>query len=583
MSAFKKFFEKKIDVFKASFIFAIVFELFFNHIVYMKYIVNSVVIKHVFLYALVFHFVWSFVLALLFLLFSFNKYIFKTFVFIVLFLMASYSYYAYISFSSFKLNSLTLALVFDTNMSETSEFLEMLPEPIWLFLLKRVLFPLFLVIFLPIKYKKLKIKNVLFKFKNFIILHKKEIYAICFVILFAVVSKVIHRKRIIENMPLFDMSKVIFNTLKYRYNLGISLKNDKSVYTFNFVDNNDNDDLIVVLFMGESSRGDRWALNGYSRNTNPLLSKRKNIINFKNAHSCRLSSSLSFACIITGHNDMENFAYWPKGETILSFFKKAGFKTAYIAAGATDFNDMLEKDMSNTTLKMTNETFLNKYDKSYDDKLIMLLDDVLNMSVHKKHKNFIIMTSMGSHFNYKNRVPKQFQIFKTTDEKVKSVVINSKGGNCHVLNGKNLGDINDDYDATILFTDYVLDSVIEKLKDKNAIFIYASDHGESFGERGQSCLHCYDEPEVWHIPMFLWVSDKFKRKNPDKWHNIQKFQQQELLNKRMVSHDNIIHTLLDCSSVESEFVDKRFSMCSQTKEIYENKFEGCKRFKVGCM
>jgi glucan phosphoethanolaminetransferase (alkaline phosphatase superfamily) len=35
---------------------------------------------------------------------------------------------------------------------------------------------------------------------------------------------------------------------------------------------------VVVMVLGESSRYDRWSLNGYARDTNPLLSQEPNLV-----------------------------------------------------------------------------------------------------------------------------------------------------------------------------------------------------------------------------------------------------------------------------------------------------------------
>ena len=227
---------------------------------------------------------------------------------------------------------------------------------------------------------------------------------------------------------------------------------------------------------------------------------------------------------------------------------------------------------------MNQTTFLNQYSETHDADLIPMLESFINESSGSR---FVTMIGMGSHHDYEQRVPAEFQKFKTTDERLNSEVIQAEGSHCFIINGKKRGALNDAYDATILYTDYVIDSMLEKLKDKNALFIYASDHGESFGEEGtHDCIHAYiaDDEQIWHIPFLVWASDEFIKKYPQKWKNIKLFEKEVLQNKRMVSHDNIAHTLLDCASIQSDFIDKRFSMCTHDDVIYKNEFEGIKRF-----
>src|SRR5258708_6001623 len=42
------------------------------------------------------------------------------------------------------------------------------------------------------------------------------------------------------------------------------------------------DNQVHILIIGESSRYDHWGINGYARNTTPLLSKRKYLVSFSN-------------------------------------------------------------------------------------------------------------------------------------------------------------------------------------------------------------------------------------------------------------------------------------------------------------
>jgi glucan phosphoethanolaminetransferase (alkaline phosphatase superfamily) len=46
-----------------------------------------------------------------------------------------------------------------------------------------------------------------------------------------------------------------------------------------------NEEITVVFVIGESLRADHLSLNGYPRNTTPLLSKQQNIVSFKNIYS----------------------------------------------------------------------------------------------------------------------------------------------------------------------------------------------------------------------------------------------------------------------------------------------------------
>ena len=69
------------------------------------------------------------------------------------------------------------------------------------------------------------------------------------------------------------------------------------------------------------------------------------------------------------------------------------------------------------------------------------------------------------------------------------------------------------YDNSILYTDHFLHDLTEKLKDKNAIVFYTSDHGESPGENNGMRLHGTPRhiapPEQFRVPFIVWMSDNY--------------------------------------------------------------------------
>ena len=44
--------------------------------------------------------------------------------------------------------------------------------------------------------------------------------------------------------------------------------------------------LVIVMVIGESARSDHLSINGYSRETTPLMAKRTHLINFKDTTAC---------------------------------------------------------------------------------------------------------------------------------------------------------------------------------------------------------------------------------------------------------------------------------------------------------
>ena len=59
---------------------------------------------------------------------------------------------------------------------------------------------------------------------------------------------------------------------------------------------------LMVFVVGETVRADHISLNGYKRDTMPLLAKQSNIYSFKNATSCGTSTAYSVPCMFSYAN-----------------------------------------------------------------------------------------------------------------------------------------------------------------------------------------------------------------------------------------------------------------------------------------
>jgi KDO II ethanolaminephosphotransferase len=101
--------------------------------------------------------------------------------------------------------------------------------------------------------------------------------------------------------------------------------------------------------------------------------------------------------------------------------------------------------------------------------------------------------------------------------------------------------------------------------DKNAVMIYASDHGESLGEGGKYGHISGDAPEQYHIPFIIWMSDTYIKNNPKKFDSVKANLKLNLENKMNFDYRNIFHTILDCASIEGAIIDKSKSLCEQKK------------------
>lgn len=319
------------------------------------------------------------------------------------------------------------------------------------------------------------------------------------------------------------------------------------LYNFRYAPNN-KEPLIVVFIIGESMRGDLISLNGYHVNDTPLLKQRKNLVSFTHARSSSTSTRISLPYMLT-RAEPPNFTEATEQLGLISIFRHLGFKTSWIGnqglfgAHETTFaSNALEAETVIAKLEIQN--ILGTRDL-YDSHLLPFIDTELDGA--GDNNQFMVVHLLGSHWNFRNRYPKDFPGLLKPD---------CNGENCSDIETKN------SYFNSILFSDSVLDSIIKKLENKNAIVIYSSDHGISLGENGTigNAATGSNIPEAQiNIAMFAWMSDKYLAQHP---------QTLEILNAHKdesVSHNNLFHSILDCGQVESDAIVPSLSICRNTK------------------
>ena len=120
------------------------------------------------------------------------------------------------------------------------------------------------------------------------------------------------------------------------------------------------------------------------------------------------------------------------------------------------------------------------------------------------------------------------------------------------LNRCSQDEIRNAYDNTLLYTDYFLSNLIDKLqdlsRDYNTAMIYMSDHGESLGEKnlylhGLPYLIAPDQQK--HVPFVMWLSDSFARQQ-----RVTKPCLQARHNADF-THDNLFHSILDILDIHT--------------------------------
>jgi lipid A ethanolaminephosphotransferase len=297
---------------------------------------------------------------------------------------------------------------------------------------------------------------------------------------------------------------------------------------------------IVIMVVGEAARADHFSLNGYNKETNPLL-KKENIINFSNMYSCGTTTAVSVPCMFSVY-DRDEYSSTKGYNThnALDILSQAGVDVLW-----RDNNS----DSKGVAVRLNYEHYktsdLNTIcdnEECRDEGMLLGLDTIISKS---KKDIIIVLHQMGNHGPaYYLRYPKKFEKFKPVCK-------------TNQLEACTKQEISNAYDNAILYTDYFLSSVINLLKkyEKTSYtsMIYMADHGESLGESGFYLhgLPYFMAPDHQkHVASLMWFSKNFPI---DKNH---------LKNKsnEKYTHDNLFSTLLGIFKVKTKVYEKEMDI-----------------------
>jgi len=284
---------------------------------------------------------------------------------------------------------------------------------------------------------------------------------------------------------------------------------------------------LYILIVGETARRQSMSAYGYDRNTTPNMISAINSEEVKavvyDAISSGISTRLSVPLLLSSVNviDKERLGSSP---ALPHIFNGAGFQTKLISnqqAGGRN-NDIIAL-ISN---KMKVLRYLSESDdtRGYD---IDIIPHVMDGGINGGEATFMVIHLMGSHWKYNQRYPEEFSIFSGVNDRV------------------------DSYDNSILYTDHIIGLVIEMMKKSNRPIqlFYTSDHGENLNDSGDgNYLHAIKEMTEYEVKVpFFFVSNlAFYHKYKEKVDKVL-----ERKNK-LVSHDNISHTILGLAGIYDE-------------------------------
>ncbi len=292
--------------------------------------------------------------------------------------------------------------------------------------------------------------------------------------------------------------------------------------------------LLTVFVVGETARAANFSLGGYGRNTNPRLSQRE-VFYFGDVRSCGTSTAVSVPCMFSVlPRDEFKLSEARRTDSVLDILQRAGLAVTWIE------NQVSCKGVCDRVPMHRGKDYHPESCKDgecLDDALPFALAALLPRTTTDAA---IFLHTMGSHGpTYHRRVTPDREVFQPIcpTERIETCT------DAQIVNS---------YDNSIVYTDYILDSLIQQLaaqQDRlDAVLVYVSDHGESLGEGG---LYLHGQPYLIapdvqkQVPMLFWFSaDAPARLALDAGCLRQRLQ-------NPVSHDHIAHTLMGLNDVRT--------------------------------
>lgn len=282
----------------------------------------------------------------------------------------------------------------------------------------------------------------------------------------------------------------------------------------------------VVFVIGESLRADHLSLNGYPRPTTPHLQNDSCVVSVAGMFTIPCYTHTSIPHILTAADSLRSERAYDE-QSFITLFKNAGYRTVWIA----------NQDVANTYAYFMHEADTLIYTnaaKSLYDFGKWLDKDILpefDRSGLEGDRNLVILHTIGSHWWYGSHYEEEDAIFQP---EAKSRVIGELTQE-QIVNS---------YDNTIVATDKFLAELISRMRERNALVIFISDHGEALGEDGKY-LHGEDYPTLHNPACFIWYSEEYARRYPEKIEALR-----VNATKRWLT-DALFHTALDGASIRT--------------------------------
>ncbi len=310
----------------------------------------------------------------------------------------------------------------------------------------------------------------------------------------------------------------------------------------------------IVLIIGESTQRNYMSLYGYPLNTTPFLKslqEKGNLYVFNDVISPHAHTDLSLQKVLTFSNYENSDILWFKQQNLINVMRFANYKTYWLSNQETfsiwgNAPEVMSRHADIT--KFSNISTSYTSGSLFDEVLIQMLDSVMHTNI-SDDKHFYILHLMGTHGEYCNRYPNKFNKFTHNDilkYQLNTLSSFSTISSTQLTNEQSK--IKLDYVNAILYNDYVVNEIIKRFENEDAIIFYFSDHGDEVYDFRDFSGHSNTIASRFmaEIPFMIYVSDTFKQKHADMVKKIDSAKDLPFMT------DDFIHAFLDILGIKTK-------------------------------
>lgn len=272
----------------------------------------------------------------------------------------------------------------------------------------------------------------------------------------------------------------------------------------------------IVLIIGESFSRHHSQQYGYFMPTTPRQLRREQagqLVRFTDVVSPWNLTSFVFKYLFSMHSVGES-GEWCDRPLFPELFREAGYHVTFLTnqflpqakEAVYDFSGgfFLNNPRLDSAMFDTRNSSLHRYDDG-------LLADYDELRGYSREHNLTIFHLGGMHVQYKMRYPADRRAFTADMYKERKPRHNARERG-----------ILADYDNAVLYNDSIVDQIIRRFEDKEAVVIYVPDHGEEVyeGDMHFFCrLHSAKiDARLAHtefdIPFWIWTSATYAERHP---------------------------------------------------------------------